>query len=503
EHAGLSDLFAPLIAADRVLGVLLVGPFATAKPTSASILERWRWLTRRQGHPADPEFLQFVSMTLSTLVLEPRELKAFERLITLLGLLIAAENPAETLCAELDTLATRLELTRQIERVWDAARSMVDERTTRTWATPFRDLASVGLRRVPERVLVGLTVSRERAPDPVDELLRRDAFQRASVGLARAVGNTIAGQVGDHGVMFLSAGPGSEPRRRQRLLDLADKAGELAAQFGFRMHFGLSGLPSSAPLWERYPAALASAESALSQGLRLAEGAPEARSRTALLHELRRKLAVLVEQKPDLLPAQFDRYLESVGLHCGYQLGAVRAHLEAAFERLAETLLDSGALEPKSFQERHDSLDRAARDVRTVAELFVVFRQAVRDLSDAVRQPVPARRERNLRRAVAYLHQHYAEPLSLSKVARIAGFAPNYFSVLFRQRERTTFEHYVQNLRIERAKQLLSTTELEVQKVAQLSGFNGRAHFTQVFKRLAGVTPIAHRRASVNESRPR
>jgi AraC-like DNA-binding protein len=499
KHAGLSDLFAPIVADDRVLGVLLVGPFGTERPSATDLLARWKALTGRQGHPSDPAFAHFVSMSLSTLVLDTAEVRSFSRLIALFGALIAGTAAAETLRVELDELMAGLAAARHVERVWDAARSLVDEETSRTWATPFRDLESVGLTRVPERVLVALSVARERDPDPVEDLVRRDAFQRACVKLGASAG-AISGRVGDYGVTFLSTRIGSEARRRQHLLELSDKATALARRHGLDLHFGLSGLPAKAPLWDRYSAALAAAESALIQRTRLVEGAREARP-GARLAELRQGLAKAAQRDPDILPAQFDRYLESVRVHSGMQLGPIKVELEAGFERLSQILLESGSLDAKSLRDSSDGLERAALDARTIAELFDAYRRSVRDLAEAVKHPVPARRERSLRRAVTYIHRHYAEPLSLPLVARIAGFAPSYFSVLFQRRERTSFESYVQKLRVERAKQLLATTDLRVERVAQLSGFVGRPHFSQVFKRSVGVTPSQHREALFPGSR--
>src|SRR3954452_23313836 len=48
EHAGASDLFAPIVAGDRVPAMLVTGPFATAWPTSADVLSRWHAITKRQ-----------------------------------------------------------------------------------------------------------------------------------------------------------------------------------------------------------------------------------------------------------------------------------------------------------------------------------------------------------------------------------------------------------------------------------------------------------------------
>ena len=142
------------------------------------------------------------------------------------------------------------------------------------------------------------------------------------------------------------------------------------------------------------------------------------------------------------------------------------------------------------------SLDRTARQARTVTDLFAAYRRMVADLSEAVHHPSLAHHDRRIRRAIAYVERHYSEKLSLTTVARVAGFAPNYFSRLFKRRERVTLELYIRGLRIERAKQLLATTDLEVKRVAQLSGFATQHYFARVFRRAAGTTPLGWRARS-------
>src|SRR5258706_11266031 len=70
QHAGFFDFFVPIAGEARVQAELVTGPFATRRPTSTDILEQWRTVTGRQGHPTDPEFAHYVAVTLSTLVLE-------------------------------------------------------------------------------------------------------------------------------------------------------------------------------------------------------------------------------------------------------------------------------------------------------------------------------------------------------------------------------------------------------------------------------------------------
>ena len=57
---------------------------------------------------------------------------------------------------------------------------------------------------------VGLFVNTKRDSDPVDELIRRDAFQRACVALGHAK-HAASGKIGGHGVTFLCRSQSSDP----------------------------------------------------------------------------------------------------------------------------------------------------------------------------------------------------------------------------------------------------------------------------------------------------
>jgi len=492
EHAGFHDLFVPVIAGGRVVAVLVVGPFLVARPTSSDVLSRWRVLTGRQGHPSDPQFAAYLGATLATLVLDGERITTFERLTSCLASLLAGEGDAGALTSRAHALGAELERVRIVERTWDAVSSMVDDRSARRWLSAYRayGLRDLGLPRAADSVLVGL-VSRETPDrDPVDEAVRRDAVQREAVHLARRRGDAIAGRVGDHGVVLLAAAGG----KGRRLLDLADRTARAARKLGLSLHFGSSSADSSHALSVGYQVALAAAESALTRGIHIEHADPRAKRPDTSLRRLRAELEPAAEEHPSLLPARFDRYLESVAVRCGYRADAARGHLDAGFERMAETLVRRGAIDSKSYAAMCESLDRSAVEARTLDDLFGAYRRAVLDLCDAVQKPVAARHERSVRGAIEYIQQHYAEPISLTAVARVAGLTPNYFAQLFKRRERVTFLEYVTVLRIARAKQLLTGTPLDMMRVAELSGFRSPQYFARMFRRAVGRTPGAYRR---------
>jgi AraC-like DNA-binding protein len=342
--------------------------------------------------------------------------------------------------------------------------------------------------------MVGLTVSEAASSDPVDLAVRRDAFQRACVELAGSAGAAVAGRAGDHGVVLVSAWTGSASAKKRRLMELSDRVSSLARKrFGFRLSYGAAAAVGSVPLSRIYQAAFGAAASALSSGARFVTADPEAPESLQPLRRLRSDLGATFEESPSLVGARFDRYIEAVALHCGDRLDAARGELGAGLERLAEPLLASGALDAKSFDSLCETLDRAALEALTLSDLSAAYRRAVADVAEAVDRPAVARRDRSLRRALDYVHQHYTERLPLSKVARLAGFAPYYFSHLLREREKMTFADYVNKLRIERARQLLVDTELTLGRVAELSGFRSAQYLCRVFRAANGTTPGAYR----------
>ncbi|HEV8244524.1 MAG TPA: AraC family transcriptional regulator, partial [Polyangiaceae bacterium] len=496
EHAGYSDLFVPIVARGKTVAMLVTGPFSLSRPSAGEILARFRRLTGRQGHLADPEFDSYLAAALSTLVLDRGGAQNFERLTGYLGQLLAGEGDADELANRAEAIHLELAAVRSVEQMWDAVRTMVDDRFPRTWSSAFRlwNLRVLGLSRAPDQALLALGVSRRPASDPVDEVVRRDAFQREAVGLARATGELVAGRVGDQGVVFLSSAVGSARAKKQRLLEILEQASSLGRRFDLELSFGASVASPATRLSRKYQAALGAAQAALGQGAKVVFAESGASAPISPLRDLRRGLGQGLQERPEAAGARFEHYLEAVAAHCGYRLDPARGHLESGFERMAEPLIASGALDEKSFGELCQALDRAASAARTMTDLSAAYRQAVADLSQAVRQPVPARQGRSLRRAFDYIHQHYSEPLRIDAVARVAGFTPSYFSKLFIERERVPFARYVSGLRLERAKQLLTSTELDVVRVAQLVGFNSHAYFCRVFRRHLRMTPQNFRR---------
>ena len=94
----------------------------------------------------------------------------------------------------------------------------------------------------------------------------------------------------------------------------------------------------------------------------------------------------------------------------------------------------------------------------------------------------------SMRKAVAYINEHYRENPSLTDVAREAGFNPTYFSELFKRTFGESFTSRLNSLKVGYAKALLCQG-MSVSLVGELSGFGSSTSFFTTFKQFTGKSP--------------
>jgi two-component system, response regulator YesN len=92
------------------------------------------------------------------------------------------------------------------------------------------------------------------------------------------------------------------------------------------------------------------------------------------------------------------------------------------------------------------------------------------------------------------IHECFADPeFSLEAASVRAGVSKNHLSFEFSRETGETFTEYVARVRIDEAKRLLATTQLLVYEVGARVGYPSVEHFSRVFKKLAGVSPVKFR----------
>lgn len=104
------------------------------------------------------------------------------------------------------------------------------------------------------------------------------------------------------------------------------------------------------------------------------------------------------------------------------------------------------------------------------------------------------RETRPITDAKRYIQQHYREALRLEDVSSAVGFNATYFSTLFKKETGQNFVDYLTELRISKAKELLSGDDLSVQDVAEMVGYRDLKYFSKLFKKVTGVSPSDYKK---------
>lgn len=92
-----------------------------------------------------------------------------------------------------------------------------------------------------------------------------------------------------------------------------------------------------------------------------------------------------------------------------------------------------------------------------------------------------------------YMRTHYSEQISVDQIAKIIGLNTKYFSQLCKSYFGATFVEHLTQIRMEKAKQLLSTNQYSIKDVAEMTSFTDGNYFSRVFRQTFGVSPSSYK----------
>lgn len=96
------------------------------------------------------------------------------------------------------------------------------------------------------------------------------------------------------------------------------------------------------------------------------------------------------------------------------------------------------------------------------------------------------------------LKRRYATPITIKQLSQEVALSPYYLIRLFRRVYNQTPHQYLIQVRIARAKELLSSSDLNITDVCAEVGFESLGSFSALFRSTVGLSPSAYRRASRN-----
>lgn len=96
--------------------------------------------------------------------------------------------------------------------------------------------------------------------------------------------------------------------------------------------------------------------------------------------------------------------------------------------------------------------------------------------------------------AVSYIASNYHENITLESISGILYLNKCYFCTLFKEQMGKNFSTYLNEVRIEKSKELLKNKELSILEIAHAVGYNNQTYFNSLFKKHTNITPLQYRK---------
>ncbi|GHU67780.1 hypothetical protein FACS189447_10190 [Spirochaetia bacterium] len=212
------------------------------------------------------------------------------------------------------------------------------------------------------------------------------------------------------------------------------------------------------------------------------------------LIQVRKKIGI---SDPEETRKLFNLLWEEIFAHCDFTLAKAKMIPVFMFfmDDISGYFGGSGVEDPNLSRRKTRSLslaeeimalkDRQAWEAWSAQAFEDILREA--GLKRSAKLPLP------LVKALEYLREHYAEPITLNSTAEAAQVSAAYLSRLFSEQLRTGFTDYLTELRIEKAEKLLRETRMNIKEVSFALGFQDPNYFSKIFCKVTGMLPSAFR----------
>jgi len=174
------------------------------------------------------------------------------------------------------------------------------------------------------------------------------------------------------------------------------------------------------------------------------------------------------------------------------KIDVVKARVLELVVLLSRAAMEGGAEVEQIFGLNYNYLNQIHK-FKTIEEISYWLSRILSRFTDLVFNLQDVKHVDVIYKAIDYIKRNYMRKISLKDVADQVLLSPSYFSKLFKDEMNCNFNHFLNQVRIERSKTVLLDNSIPLVDVAFLMGFEDQSYFTKVFKRMTGVSPGRYR----------
>lgn len=176
----------------------------------------------------------------------------------------------------------------------------------------------------------------------------------------------------------------------------------------------------------------------------------------------------------------------------GNNLEIVKSRSIELCSLLSRAAIEGGATSDSILKINNQFL-KTLQSVRSLDDLCYKLQETIDVFTECMFERIPSKNNEIIKKAIRYISRNFASPLTLEEVAGEVHLNPAYFSTMFKQSTGSSFKEYLNMVRIEESKRLLSNTDYSVIDIAVATGFEDQSYFSKVFKKYTGLTPKQYR----------
>jgi AraC family transcriptional regulator len=196
------------------------------------------------------------------------------------------------------------------------------------------------------------------------------------------------------------------------------------------------------------------------------------------------------KQAVDLLHVEIDPAFASTAIESGLHQPSLGPELPCLF-RFDDAVCRELALSMLHEVEAQGSAARMYLESAATVLALRLHGLAGRTLAPVPRGGLP---DRVLARAKEFLHDEMARNPGVAELSHVVGMNVHHFSRMFKRSTGLTPHRYLNEVRLERAKRLLTNGAMMIIDVALDTGFASPSQFTAFFRKRTGLTPTQYRR---------
>lgn len=122
--------------------------------------------------------------------------------------------------------------------------------------------------------------------------------------------------------------------------------------------------------------------------------------------------------------------------------------------------------------------------IAELANIGLIFEDEILDSQSRIAQ------------AIDYINSNYSNKIYVSDLSSLVNMSVNNFIRIFKKTTSKTPTQYINNFRIRKAIQMLTTTDFTIEKISEETGFNSVQYFTKTFKNTLGLSPTDYRKVN-------